>query len=131
MSVLLRFAGRDCDLRCHRAVPGTPCDCICRGAYHAVGSTDAATRKLIADQGLADLDNEQLASLLAVHWGPEDAEGITPELLGRARKILGSASEERRTLLVASVARAQWQVEAVVQALDAAPGAQPMRPELG
>ncbi len=53
MSVLLRVGLRACDLRCHSAVPGTPCDCICEGAYHAVGSTDDAQRKLIFDHRLA------------------------------------------------------------------------------
>jgi hypothetical protein len=130
VSVLVRLGVRDCDLRCHSEAPGTPCDCICGGAYHAVGSTDAARHKLIAGQGLAGLDDERLALMLAWHWGPNDAEDIKPELLARAREILGSASEQRRFLLVASIARSWWQVEAGAKTLDAAPGAQPMLPGL-
>jgi hypothetical protein len=133
MSVLLRVDGRDCDLGCHRAVPGTPCDCICRGAYHAVGSTDGARRKLIADHHLADVDDEQLAALLAAKWaGPDcDEAGPPRHLVVRAGEILRSSSERQRFLLVASMAREWWEAEAAAKTLDAGPGAQPVQLELG
>lgn len=38
-----------CDARCHAAEPGTACDCICRGAYHAVGGSMEAQRRMTED----------------------------------------------------------------------------------
>lgn len=29
---------RKCDAKCHTAKPGSPCDCVCKGAFHAIAS---------------------------------------------------------------------------------------------
>ncbi len=58
--------------------------------------------------------------LLAATWWaePEDEDGPTPDQVARAREILRT-SERRRFLLVPSIARTWWQVEAVAKALAA------------
>lgn len=35
-------ATRKCDAKCHNAKPGSPCDCLCKGAFHAIASRVAA-----------------------------------------------------------------------------------------
>jgi hypothetical protein len=40
---------RRCDAKCHEAKPGSSCDCICGGAYHARGSSESAQEQLTKD----------------------------------------------------------------------------------
>ena len=50
MTTLIATSGalgtRRCDEKCHGAAPGTPCECICGGRYHAVGDFSTAQRML-------------------------------------------------------------------------------------
>lgn len=64
---------RSCDARCHEADPGTACECVCGGAYHACGSSTEATLRVQDD-------------LLTGRLGPE--------LQRAARDALGSHADQ-------------------------------------
>ena len=40
---------RRCDATCHNAKPGTKCNCICGGRYHAKGGSQQAQEQLTRD----------------------------------------------------------------------------------
>lgn len=86
MSVGNSEGTRRCDNRCHEAKPGTHCDCICGGRYHASGSSARAAEMCATDvragrwgEGLAEAAIATDAEIRgqAEHGVQETLDGIT------------------------------------------------------
>jgi hypothetical protein len=66
-----------CDARCHDAIPGSDCDCICRGANHgrgtarAVENTRADLQRLTAPERIAAFERRHGVGAVRVEAMPD------------------------------------------------------------